>query len=97
MYNLERQKWMQRAAEDTQLYQIITINSDRLRYEARTAIGALYDAFELVKQNGKGNRLIDRTPEDFPERLRQQTDSVRRAVWKTAAKAIRARGRVKAL
>ena len=41
---------MQRSAEDTQLYQIITIDGDRLRYEARTAVGDLYDAFELQKR-----------------------------------------------
>ena len=36
-----------RAAEDTQLYQIISIDGDTLRYEARTATGELYDAFRL--------------------------------------------------
>ena len=32
-----------------------------------TAVGELYDAFDLVKQMGKPNKLIDRSPES-PER-----------------------------
>jgi 3',5'-cyclic AMP phosphodiesterase CpdA len=70
MYELKRGEWMRRAAEDTQLYQIITVNGDRLRYEARTAVGNVYDAFDLRKRPGQSNELIDRTPKDEPERLR---------------------------
>lgn len=70
MYDLTRdQEWMRRRAEDTQLYQIITIDDDRLSYEARTAVGALYDAFDLVKQDGKPNELVERLPE-LEERTR---------------------------
>lgn len=60
MYNLERQAWMQRAAEDTQLFQVIRINGDKLLYESRTARGLLYDAFELGKRKGKANKLTNR-------------------------------------
>jgi 3',5'-cyclic AMP phosphodiesterase CpdA len=70
MYAVDRQPWMARAAEDTQLYQVLSVDGSRLRYEARTAIGQLYDAFELQKRPGRPNRLIERTPEDVPERLR---------------------------
>lgn len=70
MYDLERQPWMARAAEDTQLYQLISVNGDRLRYEARTAVGEVYDAFELRKRRGLANELIDQTPRNVPERLR---------------------------
>lgn len=69
MYNLAREPWMQRAAEDTQLYQVLTVNGDKLKYEARTATGDLYDAFELQKRSGGPNRLIERIPRT-PERLR---------------------------
>jgi hypothetical protein len=69
MYNLERKDWMQRVAEDTQLYQLIRVEESRIYYEARTALGTLYDAFEL-RRNGGGNRLIDLTPSDAPERVR---------------------------
>ncbi|MCS6776754.1 MAG: metallophosphoesterase family protein [Chloroherpetonaceae bacterium] len=70
MYNLEREPWMRRVAEDTQLYQVIQVDGDRLRYEAYTATGELYDAFELRKRADGPNRLIDRVPRRVPERLR---------------------------
>jgi uncharacterized tellurite resistance protein B-like protein len=69
MYNLEREPWMQRAAEDTQLFQVVHIDGATLKYEARTARGMLYDAFELEKQSGKPNRLTNRVP-DSAERRR---------------------------
>ncbi|HTE19397.1 MAG TPA: metallophosphoesterase family protein [Armatimonadota bacterium] len=70
MYNLDREPWMERAAEDTQLYQVISLDGDRLRYEARTATGDLYDAFDLRKDEDGGNRLIERPSKRIPERLR---------------------------
>lgn len=69
MYDLKKSDWMVRSAEDTQLYQIISIDADTLRYEARTAVGDLYDAFDLHKQAGQPNRLVDKIP-DTPERHR---------------------------
>lgn len=73
MYNLDREPWMERAAEDTQLYQIIHVDGRRLKYEARAATGILYDAFELQKRSGEPNRLINKVPANVPERLRQKT------------------------
>ena len=69
MYDLGRQEFMRRAAEDTQLYQVIHVDRDELRYEARTAIGTLYDAFTLRKRDGQPNELIEQAP-DTPERRR---------------------------
>ena len=63
MYNNTRFEFMKRVAEDTQLYQIIHIDGDKLRFEARTALGELYDAFELRKQAGDINKLIEIEPE----------------------------------
>lgn len=62
MYNLDREPWMVRAAEDTQLYQVIRIDGGVLRYESRTARGVLYDAFELRKRKGRPNRLVNQVP-----------------------------------
>jgi 3',5'-cyclic AMP phosphodiesterase CpdA len=62
MYNLEREPWMRRAAENTQLYQVINVDNDTLRYEARTVTGELYDAFELKKGRNGQNRLNERAP-----------------------------------
>lgn len=69
MYELGRRSFMRRAAEETQLYQIIAVDGDELRYEARTAIGRLYDAFTLRKRPGKPNKLIEQVP-DTTERRR---------------------------
>lgn len=69
MYDLERRPFMKRAAEDTQLYQIIRIDGDQLRYEARTATGRLYDGFTLIKRDGRPNQLIEQVP-NRKERLR---------------------------
>ncbi len=62
MYNLNRQPWMQRVAEDTQFYQIIQVQKDKLIYEARTATGDSYDKFELRKRNGRANQLVELGP-----------------------------------
>jgi len=68
MYHVERTPAMRRAAENTQLYQIISIDGDTLRYEARTAAGELYDAFRLNKRPGEINELVDEIP-NTPERI----------------------------
>lgn len=62
MYSLSKQDWMERGAARTQLYQVIRINGNTLQYESRTARGILYDAFELVKETGKANRLVNKVP-----------------------------------
>jgi 3',5'-cyclic AMP phosphodiesterase CpdA len=59
-----------RKAEDTQLYQIITVDGDSLTYVARTATGEQYDGFTLNKRKGQPNEMIERIP-STPERLRR--------------------------
>ncbi len=71
MYDLDRRDFMSRAAEDTQLYQIIHFDGPTLRYEARTAVGELYDAFTLKKRPGEINELVEQVPAT-PERLRPE-------------------------
>ena len=63
MYHNTDYSFMQRVAEDTQLYQVIDVDQDKLRFEARTAIGDLYDAFELHKRDGQINKLVELEPE----------------------------------
>jgi 3',5'-cyclic AMP phosphodiesterase CpdA len=67
MYRLNDGTWRRRSAEDTQLYQIIVIDGNTLTYEARTAVGDLYDRFELRKTAGRPNELIEGIPAT-PER-----------------------------
>lgn len=74
MYNLTTQPWMKRSAEDTQLYQVISIDGPTLRYEARTAKGSLYDAFELRKRSGMANLMIDKAPAT-PENRRPPSET----------------------
>jgi hypothetical protein len=65
--NVEKADWMDRSALYTQLYHVITVDNDVLDFKAYTATGALYDAFELVKQKGKINKVINKTPRNVPE------------------------------
>ncbi len=69
MYESKDQDWMVRRGEYTQLFQIITVSKDTIKYGAYTPIGTLYDAFELVKKNGK-KQLINKMP-DTPTRLKK--------------------------
>ena len=62
-YEVDRQPYMKRAGQGIQLYQIIHVDGDRLRYEARTATGDLYDAFTLAKRPSGKNDLIEQVPE----------------------------------
>lgn len=62
MYGLSDNPWMERRAANTQLFQVIRIQGDTLTYEAFTAAGTLYDAFELQKNAGKLNTLINKIP-----------------------------------
>ena len=69
MYDLGLDDWMQRGASNTQLYQLIHIKGDTLRFEAYMVNGQLYDAFELRKEKNGRNLFFDLAPEDVPERL----------------------------
>ncbi len=76
MYNLTMDKWMDRAASNTQLYQIISIDNNTLSFEAYTATGELYDAFDMVKHEGK-KVIKNRIPEgaekhELPERYKER-------------------------
>ncbi|MCG9894824.1 MAG: metallophosphoesterase family protein [Fimbriimonadaceae bacterium] len=50
MYELgENAAQMRRTAAQTQLYQLVHVDQNKIRYESRTATGELYDAFEILK------------------------------------------------
>ncbi|GAB3961555.1 metallophosphoesterase family protein [Spirosoma harenae] len=69
MYDIGLQDWMDRAASNTQLYQIISINGDQLSYQSYTVTGEKYDSFELTKNSKGQNTLVDKSPALAPERL----------------------------
>jgi 3',5'-cyclic AMP phosphodiesterase CpdA len=80
MYNLSEGLWngyadaqLDRIAENTQLFQVINIDGSKLKYEAYTATGQLYDAFDLVKKAKKGNQFIEKVNKAIPERSHKNT------------------------
>lgn len=50
-----------RVAEETQLYQLVDVEADRLTLRAYTATGTLYDGFTLVRGADGRNRLEEMT------------------------------------
>ncbi len=58
---------MSPVGEDTQLFQVLRLDGNRLDYEARTVTGRLYDAFSLVDEKG-GKRLVERAEGRIDER-----------------------------
>ncbi len=67
MYDVLDLPWMQRRASLTQMYQYIHISMDGvLTFEAYTADGKLYDAFELHKEPSGTNKRVDKIPDDVP-------------------------------
>lgn len=73
MYKLTEQEWYTKAAENTQLYQIISVGQDTLNYEARTATGNLYDAFQLAKQADGPNKVVEKMRDGSPDRRHSNT------------------------
>ncbi|SHN31901.1 Calcineurin-like phosphoesterase [Cyclobacterium lianum] len=81
MYGLRKNAWndyeaeRDRAAENTQLFQVINIEGDKLSFESYTAVGDLYDAFDLEKQEDGTNKFIERKSEAGEERRFSNTIS----------------------
>lgn len=80
MYGLKPNGWddyeaqRDRAAENTQLFQVIRVDGDTLSYEAYTATGELYDAFDLIKSGDEEpNRFVERQQEAIPARRHDNT------------------------
>ncbi|MGL6075268.1 MAG: fibronectin type III domain-containing protein [Fimbriiglobus sp.] len=70
-YVLGEGTWMKSKGQDTQLYQLITIDGDKLHYAAHTATGRLYDEFQLQKRADGSNEMIERDqPAKPPESSR---------------------------
>ena len=52
-----------RVGNNKQLFQVISIDGDKLTYKAYTAVGDLYDAFDLVKNSNGLNTFVERKKE----------------------------------
>ena len=66
MYNVRQaaKETMQKTGQNKQLYQIISVNGSRLKYEAFLTTGELFDSFELQK-NPDGTNIIIHLPEEL--------------------------------
>lgn len=64
MYEVAKERaWATRTGANVQLYQVINVSPQSLRFEARTVTGLLFDAFEITKARNGRRRFIDRKPE----------------------------------
>ena len=64
MYEIGRDRtWATRTGSNVQLYQVINVSPQALRFEARTVTGQLFDAFEIQKARNGRRRFIDRKPD----------------------------------
>jgi hypothetical protein len=59
MYKITKGNYAKKLGENTQLYQIIDISDSKLRFRAYDATGKLYDEFQIQKQIGRPNLLIE--------------------------------------
>ncbi|ACT92645.1 purple acid phosphatase family protein [Dyadobacter fermentans] len=66
--NVDRAAWMDRSALYTQLFHVVNVEGEKLSFETYTATGELYDAFDLIKQKNKVNRIVERIPANVAER-----------------------------
>lgn len=69
MYVPSLEPWLQRVAANTQLYQRVKVESDKIRLEAYTVTGELYDAFDIVRNKNGEKELVDWAPGLMKERL----------------------------
>jgi hypothetical protein len=61
-YFLQRRWTVPREASGAQLFQVIHISPEQIRYEARLATGALYDAFNLDKDTNGNTVMTELVP-----------------------------------
>lgn len=78
MYDIGLQDWMDRAGSNTQLYQVITVDQQKLSFKAYTVNGDLYDSFDLEKDKQGQNTLVELSNSlkmqerlDLPERYQK--------------------------
>ncbi|PZX55823.1 purple acid phosphatase family protein [Algoriphagus chordae] len=71
MYEVKTDEWMDRKAYGTQTYQWIKVKDDVLTFKTYTALGTLYDSFEIRKGPSGQNRILNHIP-NTPERLQTQ-------------------------
>lgn len=81
-YQLKEDRWdayaadgvtLEQAGENTQFYQVVKVDGDRLHYDAFTATGERYDAFVMEKKTDGSKRIVPDSAYRAPERLFENT------------------------
>jgi hypothetical protein len=62
MYESQKRWKFSRQASGVQLFQIIRVSPEQIRYEARLATGEPYDGFTLVKDREGKTTLTEQIP-----------------------------------
>lgn len=62
MYKLSLSDLHVSGAARSQMYQVISVEGDRLRLDAKTVDGVLHDSFEIVKKSGGAKELVHLIP-----------------------------------
>jgi len=81
MYGADNSNWVENGAvqrkllTNTQLYQIISVDGDRLTYKALTATGRLHDQFTVDKPAGQGKIITEDLANAVPENVGGQVPS----------------------
>jgi hypothetical protein len=55
--------WATRTGANVQLFQVITVSPQAIKFEARTVTGQLFDAFDITRSRNGRRRFVDRKPE----------------------------------
>lgn len=63
-----------RQAENTQFFQVISVDGRHLTYEAYTATGDLYDRAVITKDFSSGDKSIEQQIPDLPTRTHENTE-----------------------
>lgn len=59
MYEQSSEPWWKVGTTKTQLYQLLDVENDRIRYRSFTATGELFDSFEIVKRKDQSNLVVE--------------------------------------
>jgi acid phosphatase type 7 len=78
VYDIKFSKEMDRLATNTQMYQLINVSEDSVRYRAYTSNGTYYDGFTIVKNREGNTKVIDYAPYKQAENLLPSADFLRR-------------------
>jgi hypothetical protein len=63
MYALQEHWDVPRKASGVQLFQVIRVEPNQIKYEARLATGELYDAFTIAKDDAGKTTITEQVPD----------------------------------